>query len=239
MRTAQDFIRRLLEVDPASRMTLTDALRHPWLDPSAESVSDASETSALARYNVDRSLSDVSELSELPEEDDHAGANGDVSMISAVPSSVNMLGVHALNINSPEIARIRRPLERRSKVLARELAAEAEVHPSPEADGGEPSGSASTPPTSNRNSGTGGKRRRPESSSGGGSPVDAAMGGESADSDSAGMDVDPQPPASKRGRRSQDKEQQTPAMPPTVKNDNGPGRVTRSKAAGPAGVQRR
>jgi serine/threonine/tyrosine protein kinase RAD53 len=196
MRKAQDFIRRLLEVDPASRMSLTDALRHPWLDPSAETVSDASETSALARYNVDRSLSDVSEL-------------------SALPSSDNMLGVHALNINSPEIARIRRPLERRSKVLARELAAEAEAHPSPEADGGEPSGSASTPPTSNRNSGTGGKRRRPESSSGGGSPVDAAMGGKSADSDEAGMDVDPQPPASKRGRRSQGKEQQTPAMPPT------------------------
>ena len=144
MRTAQDFIRHLLEVDPASRMTLTDALRHPWLDPSAESVSDASETSALARYNIDRSLSDVSELSELPGEDDHAGANGDVSIISAVPSSDNMLGVHVLNINSPEIARIRRPLERRSKVLARELAAEAEVHPNPEPDGGKRSGSAST-----------------------------------------------------------------------------------------------
>lgn len=70
------------------------------------------------------------------------------------------------------------------------------------------------------------------------SPVDAAVGGESADSDRAGMDVHPQPPASKRGRCSQGKEQQTPAMPPTVKNDNALGRVTRSKAAGPAGVQR-
>jgi hypothetical protein len=70
------------------------------------------------------------------------------------------------------------------------------------------------------------------------SPVDAAVGGEGADSDRAGMDVDPQPPASKRGRRSQGKEQQTPAMPPTVKNDNASGRITRSKAAGPAGVQR-
>jgi hypothetical protein len=51
------------------------------------------------------------------------------------------------------------------------------------------------------------------------SPVDAVVGGESADSDRARMDVDPQPPASQRGRRSQGKEQQTPAMPPTVKND--------------------
>lgn len=230
MRTAQDFIRRLLEVDPASRMSLTDALRHPWLDDSAEGASDASQTSALARYNVSRSLSDVSELSELPEDDDHAGANGDMSMISAAPSSDDVLGVHGLNINSPEIARIRRPLERRSKVLARELAAEAEAHPSPEAEPAQAAASGSTPPAS---TGAGGKRRRPESSSGAGSSSDAAMGGESADSDEAGMDVDPQPPASKRGRRSQGKE------PPTVKNDNGTGRVTRSKAAGPAGVQRR
>jgi len=243
MCTAQDFIRRLLEADPTSRMSLTDALRHPWLDSSAESAGDASQPSALARYPIDRSLSDVSELSELPEEENHGGANGDASMISALPSSSDMLGVQALSINSPEKARTRRPLERRSKVLARELAAEAEVHPSPEAEAesAEPAASASTPPTSNRNSGTGGKRRRPESPGGGGSPGDAAMGGESADSDEAGMDVDPQPPASKRGRRSQSKEQQTPGMPPTIKNGNGngSGRVTRSRAAGPAGVQRR
>jgi hypothetical protein len=45
------------------------------------------------------------------------------------------------------------------------------------------------------------------------------MGGESADSDEGGMDVDPQSPAFKRGRRSPGKEQQTPAMPPTVKSD--------------------
>ena len=243
MGTAQDFIRRLLEADPTSRMSLTDALRHPWLDSSAESAGDASQPSALARYPIDRNLSDVSELSELPEEENHGGANGDASMISAVPSSSDMLGVQALSINSPQKAQTRRPLERRSKVLARELAAEAEVHPSPEAEAesAEPAASASTPPTSNRNSGTGGKRRRPESPDGGGSPGDAAMGGESADSDETGMDVDPQPPASKRGRRSQSKEHQAPGMPPTVKNGNGngSGRVTRSRATGPAGVQRR
>jgi len=243
MHTAQDFIRRLLEADPTSRMSLTDALRHPWLDSSTESAGDTSQPSALARYPIDRALSDVSELSELPEEDDHGGANGDASMISAVPSSSDMLGVQALSINSPEKARTRRPLERRSKVLARELAAEAEAHPSPEAEAeaAEPAASGSTPPTSNRNSGTGGKRRRPESPGGSGSPGDAAMGGESADSDEAGMDVDGQPPVSKRGRRSQSKEHQTSGMPPTVKNGNGngSGRVTRSRAAGPAGVQRR
>jgi hypothetical protein len=41
-----------------------------------------------------------------------------VPMISAVPSSDDMLGVHALSIGSPGKAHIRRPLERRSKVLA-------------------------------------------------------------------------------------------------------------------------
>ena len=243
MCTSHNFIRRLLEADPTCRMSLTEALRHPWLDSSAESAGDASQPSALARYPIDRSLSDVSEISDLPEEDNHGGANGDASMISALPSSSDMLSVHGLSINLTRKARTRRPLERRSKVLARELAAEAEAHPSPEAEAeaAEPTASTSTPPTSNRNSGTGGKRRRPESSSGGGSPGDAAMSGESADSDEAGMDMDPQPPASKRGRRSQSKEQQAPGIPPTIKNGNGngSGRVTRSKAAGPAGVQRR
>jgi len=78
-----------------------------------------SQTSALARYNVGRSLSDASELSEFPEEDDHAGENGEVSMISAVPSSNDVLGVHALSIGSPGKAHTRRLLEWRSKVLAR------------------------------------------------------------------------------------------------------------------------
>ena len=174
-----------------------------------------------------------------PEGDGHAGAEGDVSTISAVPSSDDILGVHALSIGSPGKAHIRRPLERRSKVLARESAVKAELIPALKPNPPKPAVLASTPPTSNRNSGTGGNRRRPESSSGGGSPVDAAMGGEGADSDSAEMDVDPQPPASKRGRRSPGKDQQTPAMPPTVENDNGSGSATRSKAAGPAGVQRR
>jgi len=79
MRTAQDFIRRLLEVDARSRMSLVDALRHPWLDSSTESAGDESQPSALARDTVDRSLSDASELSKLPEGYDHAGANGDAS----------------------------------------------------------------------------------------------------------------------------------------------------------------
>ena len=58
-----------------------------------------------------------------PEGDGHAGAEVDVSTISAVPSSDDMLGDHALSIGSPGKAHIRRPLEWRSKALARELAA--------------------------------------------------------------------------------------------------------------------
>ena len=138
MCTSHSFIRRLLEADPTRRMSLTEALRHPWLDSSADSAGDASQPSALARYLIDRSLGDVSELSELSKEDNRGGANGDASMISALPSSSDMLSVHGLSINSPEKARTRRPLERRSKVLARELAAEAEAHPSLEAEAAEP-----------------------------------------------------------------------------------------------------
>ena len=138
MCTAQDFIRHLLEADPTRRMSLTEALRHPWLDSSAECPGDASQPSALARYPTDRSLSDVSEFPKLPEEDKHGGANGGASMISTVPSSSDMLGVQGLSIHSPDKSRARRPLERRSKVLARELAAEAEAHPSLEAEAAEP-----------------------------------------------------------------------------------------------------
>jgi hypothetical protein len=98
------------------------------------------------------SLSDVSELSEIPEEDHNISANGDASMLSAVPSSDDMPGVDLLDINSPAKAGTRRPLplERRSNVLARE--AEAEAHaapkePEPEADANaEPVASGSTPP---------------------------------------------------------------------------------------------
>ena len=171
MCTAQDFIRRLLEVDPTSRMSLTDALCHPWLDSSAESTGSAPQPSALARYPAGHGPGDTSELFELPEGDDHGGANEDASMISAVPSSSGMLGVQALSIDSPKKARTRR------------RSAEVGAHSSPETEAAEPATSATTPPTSNRNSGIGGKRRRLESSSGSGSPFDAAMGGGSADSD--------------------------------------------------------
>ena len=115
---AQDFIRRLLKVDPTSRMSLTDALHHPWLDSSAESVGGGvSQPSALARYPTDHGPNDASELSELPKEDDHGDANGDASMVSAVPSSSNMLGVQVLGISSLQTPRTRRSLGRRSQSL--------------------------------------------------------------------------------------------------------------------------
>ena len=171
MCTAQDFIRRLLEVNPTSRMSLTDALRHPWLDSSPESPSSISRPSALARYPADHGPGGASELSELSEEDDHGGANGDASMISAVPSSSDMLGVQALSIDSLEKARTRRRSD------------EVGAHSSPEVEAAESATSATTLSTSNRISGTGGKRRRLESSSGSASPGDAAMDEESADSD--------------------------------------------------------
>jgi serine/threonine protein kinase len=235
---ARDFIRCLLEVDPTKRMSLTHALRHPWLDSSGAGGSGTSHSfTTMGRHY---SLSDISELSEFPEDDHDIGANGDASMLSVAPSSDCIPSVGLLNINTPAKAHARRPLERRSKVLAREAEAEAQAV-SKEAEA-EPATSGSTPPSVNRNNGNAGKRRRPENSAGG-SPADVAMGGESADSDEAAMDVEPQPPAAKRGRRSQaqGKQQNAASAPPTERNGSGSGsgRVLRSRAAGPASGSRR
>jgi len=191
------------------------------------------------------SLSNVSELSEIPEDNHNISANGDASMLSAAPSSDDMPGVDLLDISSPAKAGTRRllPLERRSNVLAREAEAEAHAAPKEEAEAGaELVASGSTPPSVNRNSGNAGKRRRPESP-GGGSSVDVAMGGrESADSDDAAMEVEPQPRTAKRGRRrtAQSREQNA-AFPPTERNGggSGSGRVLRPRAAAPASGSRR
>lgn len=234
---AQEFIRRLLDVNPTTRMSLTDALHHPWLSPSAPGGSGGGGagqefTATQHGLGLDRNLSDVSELSELPEDNEHAGVNGDASMLSAAPSTDVMLGVHSLQINSPQ--RARPPLERRSKVLARELEAEAEAQvATSEAAASSPTGGA--------------KRQRSETDNTGPPVVDVAMtGGESggdSDGGAAAMDVvEPQPPAAKRGRRNQDRQS---ASPPTAvgngndNGDNGQGRVLRSRGAAAAAGGRR
>ena len=156
-------------------MSLTDVLRHPWLDSSASSSGDAAFLSATTRDGTGRCLGNVSELSEYPE-DDLVGANRDASMLSVVPSSDDMPGVYDLNINSLPQSRARRPLERRSKVLARELAAEAETEAKAQtAADAEPAASGATPPAVNRTGGYGGKRRRAENTGGDGSPIDLAI----------------------------------------------------------------
>jgi len=230
---AQEFIRRLLDVNPTTRMSLTDALHHPWLSPSAPSGSGgggAGQELAATQHGLDRNLSDVSELSELPEDNEHAGVNGDASMLSAAPSTDVMLGVHSLQINSPQ--RGRPPLERRSKVLARELEAEAEAQ------------TATSEPAVSSPTG-GAKRQRSENADTGSPVVDVAMtGGESGgDSDGGAVAMDVMEPltrAAKRGRRIQDRQS---ASPPTAignEDDNGQGRVLRSRvAAGAAAGGRR
>jgi hypothetical protein len=82
---------------------------------------------SLRSPGLQRSLSDVSELSELPEDGERLDVDGTPGWSSAAPSSDDMLGVHKLSIKSPAQARTRPPLERRSKVLSRELEAEAEA----------------------------------------------------------------------------------------------------------------
>jgi serine/threonine/tyrosine protein kinase RAD53 len=229
---AQEFIRRLLDVNPTTRMSLTDALHHPWLSPSAPGGSvggGAGRELAATPRGLDHTLSDVSELSELPEEHEHAGVNGDASMLSAAPSADDMLGVHSLQINSSQ--RVLAPLERRSKVLARELEAEAEAQAAT-------SGAAASSPTG------GAKRQRSENDNTGSPAVDVSMaGGESggdSDGGAAAMDVvEPQARAAKRGRRNQDRQSASPPTAVGNGNDNGQGRVLRSRvAAAPAGGRR-
>ena len=177
--------------------------------------------------------SDVSELSELPEEHEHAGVNGDASMLSAAPSADNILGVHSLQISSSQ--RVLAPLERRSKVLARELEAEAEAQVAT-------SGAATSSPTG------GAKRQRSENDNALFTAVDVSMtGGESggdSDGGAAAMDVvEPQARAAKRGRRNQDRQSASPLTAvgngSRNGNDNGQGRVLRSRFGAAAAAGRR
>ena len=231
---AQDFIRRLLDVDPTTRMSLTDARHHPWLNPSAPGGSSSGGTgqgSAGMQYGLRRGLSDVSELSELSEDNEHAGVNGDASMLSAAPSTDAMLGVHSHQIDSSQ--RARPPLERRSKVLARELEAEGEAQAST-------SEAATSSPTG------GAKRQRSETDNTGSPVVDVAMtGGESggdSDGGAVAMDVmEPQTRAAKRGRRNQDRQSTSPPTAVGNGNDNdniGQGRVLRSRVPAAGGGRR-
>ena len=213
-------------------MTLTDALLHPWLSLTPYPAPNATPAAAPPTTPqpksqpppppsnpaaLDRNLSDLSELSELPEdaENDAAAADEDnnvhrdVSMLSAAPSADDMPGVQALNIGSPARARVRAPLERRSQVLARELAAEADDV-------------AASPTAANPNGSGGGKRTRDAA----GSPdADVAMGDNSGLDDSDGMGAAQVPRAAKRGRRNADG-QDGVALPPPQ------GRALRSRNPG-------
>ena len=69
------------------------------------------------------------------------GMNDDTPVLSAAPSADVMLCVHLLQINSPQ--RVCPPLQRRSKVLTRELEAETEAQSTtPEAAASSPTGGA-------------------------------------------------------------------------------------------------
>jgi ser/thr/tyr protein kinase RAD53 len=245
---AQHFIRRLLDANPATRMTLTDALRHPWLDPSAPPIASTSTTTnnamtpagtAASQGAVDRNFSELSELSELEMDDDDlaAQAGADVSMLSAIPfmDDNNMPGVDSLNITSPPArprTRPRAPLERRSQVIARELVAEEEAEGSPT--------NTNTNTNDNGKKQSGGKRARP-GSAGRGSPDDVAMaegGGESDGEEEHGERR--RRHAAKRGRIGEGSESKSPSPPSGTGNGNGIGRSLRSRnGPGAAGTPRR
>lgn len=212
-------------------MPLTDALLHPWLSHTSANAAPPTTsqpqpspavpiTNPAAAHALDRNLSDLSELSSLPDDAEVDVANEevqrDVSMLSAVPSVDDMPRVHALNIGSPAHARVR-VLERRSQVLARELAEEAVEGVSPTA--------ANAIPNPNPNGS--GKRTRDAAGS---SDADVAMGegGPVGGPDSDGAGAAQMPRAAKRGRRDADGQE----LPPPQGNTTG--RALRSRNAGGA-----
>ena len=219
-------------------MPLTDALLHPWLShtsanaaPVARAPPTTSQpqpspavptTNPAAAHALDRNLSDLSELSSLPDDAEVDAANEevqrDVSMLSGAPSLDDMPRVHALNIASPAQARVR-ILERRSQVLARELAEEADEGVSPTA--------ANAIPNPNPNPNGSGKRTRDAAGS---SDGDVAMGegGPVSGPDSDGAGAAQMPRAAKRGRRDADGQE----LPP--QQGNATGRALRSRNVGGA-----
>jgi hypothetical protein len=216
-------------------MPLTDALLHPWLGhkpsnaaPAARAPPTTSQPqpsppvptpNPAAAHALDRNLSDLSELSSLPDDAEVDVANEevqrDVSMLSAAPSADDMPRVHALNITSPAQARVRAPLVRRSQVLAQELADEADEGVSP------------TAAAANANANGSGKRTRDAAGSLDG---DVAMGegGPASGPDSDGAGAAQVPRAAKRGRRDADGQE----LPPP--QGNATGRALRSRNAGGA-----
>lgn len=47
MPQAKDFVKRLLVVDPTVRMTMVEALAHPWLDPAAPGADGGAATTTV------------------------------------------------------------------------------------------------------------------------------------------------------------------------------------------------
>lgn len=145
---ASDFIRRLLDQDPKSRMTLTDALNHPWLisytngteNPNVHPGSTTHPgTPEFYAANPDSSLSALGSLSEsrpaLPQspsrldsgafDDASLEGNGNLGLngLKLSPQRRNLQEAQPSSSDMPGAypkASSSRVLERRSSVLARQ-----------------------------------------------------------------------------------------------------------------------
>ncbi|KAH7916616.1 kinase-like domain-containing protein [Hygrophoropsis aurantiaca] len=105
--TAQDFIRRLLDVNPRTRMSLSDATKHPWLQNQQEVLNRGRPRETLAEASIVSLPVEGSSLSSIPDDDDEMADDTNSDPI------INQ-GLEHLKLRG----NTRAPLQRRSQVLS-------------------------------------------------------------------------------------------------------------------------
>lgn len=246
MPQAFDFIRRLLEQDPHSRMTLTDALNHPWLISYTNGTENASAhpmsttrpgTPEIHAANPDSSLSAFGSVPNFypalrqspsrPDNDAHDDpsleGNGNLGLngLKLSPQKRNLQEAQLSSSDMPGAypkASSSRALERRSSVLARQEMEQAQR------ENGANQGTSTTPEESWQyvehpvaNPRVGQKRRARPEDHGIDSGSDAAQGGSTRE------------PVAKRGKRNTSAGKPRSNAAPLPSDGAAPRRSTRNK----------
>ncbi|KAI0058110.1 kinase-like protein [Artomyces pyxidatus] len=215
------FVQRLLDYDPTTRMSLSDAQYHAWLAPPKQQETQT--------FVIPQGLSQTTDDSiEYPDLDSN-GADASMASIDGAGLAMDSLNIQSSPAAGPKgkqrepasnvpgaFARVRVPLERRSQVLAREAEEEARSKAT------SASASPETPISGDAESSSSGKRGRS-------SPKDELMGAIEEDA------MEEEQPLSKRNRRADEDAIPESAIPAPRKKNNvrnaaGPKRGVRTTA---------